>query len=113
MTTKDIAMKVMKAWEEKDEVTLRHYLHPDYVSKDPLMTVIGVDKAIDKMHSFPFKGGLEITHLFSEGDLVAMEGIWKITHPIEEEVPITSIMQFEKDVLREKSIYFDTAKISQ
>jgi len=111
MNIKEIAMKIEKAWEEKDEATLRKHLHPDYISKDPMMTVKGIDKTIEKMKSFPFKGALEIKKFISEGDTHTEEGVWHVHSPFKADIPYVSIMTFEKDKLKNKNIYFDTAKI--
>lgn len=113
MTKKDTALKIMKAWKEKDERTLRALLHPHYVSKDPMMTVEGIDKTIEKMKEFPFEGDLEIDHLLAESDQVVVEGIWRLQKPVKTEIPIISLMKFEGDKLKEKRIFFDTAKLAK
>ncbi len=110
---KETAMKVMKAWDEKDESAMRKHVHPDYISKDPMVTTVGIDNAIKKMNEFPFKGGLEIRHTIAEGNMLVVEGDWIVKEPFQAELPMVSVMKFEGDMLKEKSIYFDTAKISK
>lgn len=112
MEIKEIALKIMKAWEEKDEATMRAHLHPDYISKDPMETTKGVDKTIEKMKIFPFKGRVDTEHFISEGDTVVAAGIWHVDSPIKAEVPIISLTKFEKDKIKEKRIYFDPARVA-
>ena len=113
MNTKEIALTVMKAWDEKDESTLRKHLHPNYVSIDPMMTIEGIDKAVEKMNAFPFKGEFEISHSIAEGNLLVVEGNWRIESPMKADIPLISLMKFEKDKLKEKRIYFDTGRLAK
>ena len=109
--TKEIALKIEKAWEEKDEAALRKHLHPDYISQDPKMTVKGIEATIEKMRNFTCKGDLETRNCISDGNRHVFEGIWHVTSPKKVDIPYISVMTFEGSKLKEKTIYFDPAKL--
>lgn len=113
LDTKQLSEKVMKAWDEKDEASMRELLHPDYVCTDPMTTTRGIDNTIEKMREFKFESDLKIRNCICEGDMVVIEGDWLVSAPMKAEVPLSTTMRFENGRLKEKYIYFDTAKLAQ
>ena len=107
----DIALKIEKAWDEKDEATMRENLHPDYVSIDPMMTLKGVDSVVEKMKAFPFEGDMEIINTLTQGDIHVLQGVWQVESPFKLDIPYVAVKKFEGDKLKQQNIYFDTGRL--
>lgn len=107
----NLAKIIEKAWDQKDEATLRQYLHPEYTSCDPMTTVKGIDKTIEKMKAFSLEGELEVKRFITQDDTNVLEGVWHLESPFKADIPYVSIKRFENEKLIEQNIYFDTGKL--
>lgn len=105
----EIVKEMMKAWEDKDEATVRSFLHDDYLGNCPMMGAIGADECVEFMKNCPYEGKSVNHEIIAEGDKVAQSFDWVITSPFKATVPMVEILKFDSGKVKTSKMYFDTA----
>ena len=105
----DVAKKLIKAWEQKDESTLRACLHDDYSFKGPMMEMKSADEAVAFMNTCPFEFTNEHCEVMVEGKTLVHIFDWKVTAPFQATIPMVEVMEFEGEKVKRARLFFDSA----
>ncbi len=108
-TLVDVAKKMTKAWEDKDEAAFRACLHDDYTFKGPMMEMNSANEAVEFMNSCSFECTSENCEVVVEGQTLVHIFDWKVTAPFQATIPMVEVMEFEGEKLRRARLFFDSA----
>ncbi len=105
----DVAKKMTKAWEEKDEVAFRSCLHTDYSFTGPMMQMNSADEAVGFMKQCDFQFSNENCEVVVEGNQLVHVFDWNVTAPFQATIPMVEVMEFEGTKVKRARLYFDSA----
>ena len=105
----DVAKKMTKAWEQKDESAFRACLHDDYSFKGPMMEMKSANEAIEFMNRCPFEFTKENCEVIVEGKTLVHVFDWNVTAPFQATIPMVEVMEFEGDKVKKARLFFDSA----
>ncbi len=108
-TLVDVAKKMTKAWEDKDEAAFRACLHDDYTFKGPMMEMNSANEAVEFMNRCSFECTSENCEVVVEGQTLVHIFDWKVTAPFQATIPMVEVMEFEGEKLRRARLFFDSA----
>ncbi len=108
-TLVDVAKKMTKAWEDKDEAAFRACLHDDYTFKGPMMEMNSANEAVEFMNSCSFECTSENCEVVVEGQTLVHIFDWKVTAPFQATIPMVEVMEFEGDKVKRARLFFDSA----
>ena len=83
----DVAKRMTKSWEQKDESTFRACLHDDYSFKGPMMEMKSADEAVAFMNKCPFEFTNENCEVIVEGKTLVHIFDWTVTAPFQSTIP--------------------------
>lgn len=107
-TLVNVAKKMTKAWQEKDEVGFRACLHQDYSFKGPMMEMNSADEAVDFMKRCPFESSTENCEVIVEGQTLVHIFDWNVRAPFQSTIPMVEIMEFEGEKVKRARLFFDS-----
>ena len=107
-TLLDVAKRMTKAWEEKDEATFRACLHDDYTFKGPMMEMRSANEALEFMGRCSFEFTNENCEVVVEGNTLVHIFDWKVTAPFQATIPMVEIMEFEGEKVKRARLFFDS-----
>ncbi len=105
----DVAKKMMKAWEEKDEAAFRSCLHADYSFTGPMMQMNSADEAVGFMKECNFKCTNENCEVVVEGEKLVHVFDWTVTSPFQATIPMVEVMDFKGEKVKRARLYFDSS----
>ena len=105
----DVAKRMTKAWEQKDEATFRACLHDNYTFKGPMMEMRSPEEALESMRQCPFEFTSENCEVVTEGNTLVHIFDWKVTVPFQATIPMVEVMNFEGEKVRRARLFFDSA----
>jgi len=108
-TLVNVAKKMTKAWEDKDEAAFRACLHDDYTFKGPMMEMNSANEAVEFMNSCSFECTSENCEVVVEGQTLVHIFDWKVTAPFQATIPMVEVMEFEGDKVKRARLFFDSA----
>lgn len=108
-TLVDVAKKMTKAWEDKDEAAFRACLHDDYTFKGPMMEMNSANEAVEFMNRCSFECTSENCEVVVEGQTLVHIFDWKVTAPFQATIPMVEVMEFEGDKVKRARLFFDSA----
>ena len=105
----EVAKKMTKAWEQKDEAAFRACLHESYSFKGPMMELKSANEAVEFMNRCPFESTSENCEAIVEGNTLVHIFDWKVTAPFQATIPMVEVMEFEGDKVKRARLFFDSA----
>jgi len=105
----DVAKRMTKAWEEKDESTFRACIHDDYTFKGPMMEMRSANEALECMRQCTFEFTNENCEVVVEGNTLVHIFDWKVTAPFQATIPMVEVMEFEGKKVKRARLFFDSA----
>ncbi len=105
----DVAKRMTKAWQEKDESTFRACIHDDYTFTGPMMAMRNANEALEFMRECAFEHSTENCEVVSEGNTLVHIFDWKVMAPFQKTIPMVEIMEFEGDKVKRARLFFDSA----
>ena len=108
-TMMEVAKRMTKAWQEKDESTFRSCIHEDYTFKGPMMEMRSAKEALEFMRQCAFECTSENCEVVSEGQTLVHIFDWKVTAPFQATIPMVEVMEFEGDKVKRARLFFDSA----
>ena len=108
-TLVDVAKKMTKAWEDKDEAAFRACLHDDYTFKGPMMEMNSANEAVEFMNRCSFECTSENCEVVVEGQTLVHIFDWKVTAPFQATIPMVEVMEFEGDKVKRARLFFVSA----
>ena len=105
----DVAKRMTKAWEEKDESTFRACLHDEYTFKGPMMEMRSANEALECMRRCSFEFTNENCEVVVGGNTLVHIFDWKVTVPFQATIPMVEVMEFEGDKVKRARLFFDSA----
>ena len=108
-TMMDIAKRMTKAWQEKDEAAFRACIHEDYSFTGPMMDMRNANEAVECMKACAFEHSTENCEVVIEGNTLVHIFDWTVTVPFQKTIPMVEIMEFEGDRVKRARLFFDSA----
>jgi len=105
----ELAKRMTKAWQEKDESTFRACIHDDYTFKGPMMEMRSAHEAVEFMKQCAFECSTENCEVVIEGQTLVHMFDWTVTAPFQATIPMVEVMEFEDDKVKRARLYFDSA----
>lgn len=105
----DVAKRMTKAWQEKDESTFRGCLHDDYTFKGPMMEMRSANEALECLRRCTFEFTNEKCEVVVEGNTLVHIFDWKVTAPFLATIPMVEVMEFEGEKVKRARLFFDSA----
>jgi hypothetical protein len=105
----EMAKRMNKAWQEKDESMFRACIHDDYTFKGPMMEMRNANEALEFMRECTFEHTTENCEVVIEGNTLVHIFDWKVTAPFQKTIPMIEVMEFEGDKVKRARLFFDSA----
>ncbi len=105
----EVAKRMTKAWQEKDESTFRACIHDDYTFRGPMMEMRSANEALECMKQCAFECTTENCEVVAEGQTLVHVFDWKVTAPFQATIPMVEVMEFESDKVKRARLFFDSA----
>ncbi len=108
-TLTDVAKRMTKAWEDRDEATFRSCLHDDYSFKGPMMEMKSANEAVEFMRRCAFEFTNTNCEAVVEGKTLVHVFDWNVTAPFQATIPMVEVMEFEGDRVKRARLFYDSA----
>ncbi len=108
-TLTDVAKRMTKAWEDRDEAAFRACLHDDYSFKGPMMEMKSANEAVEFMMSCAFEFTNTNCEVVVEGKTLVHVFDWNVTAPFQATIPMVEVMEFEGDKVKRARLFYDSA----
>jgi len=108
-TLTDVAKRMTKAWEDRDEATFRSCLHDDYSFKGPMMEMKSANEAVEFMRRCAFEFTNTNCEVVVEGKTLVHVFDWNVTAPFQATIPMVEVMEFEGDRVKRARLFYDSA----
>ncbi len=108
-TLTDVAKRMTKAWEDRDEAAFRACLHDDYSFKGPMMEMKSANEALEFMKRCAFEFTNTNCEVVVEGKTLVHVFDWNVTAPFQATIPMVEVMGFEGDKVKRARLFYDSA----
>ena len=108
-TLTDVAKRMTKAWEDRDEAAFRACLHDDYSFKGPMMEMKSANEAVEFMRRCAFEFTNTNCEVVVEGKTLVHVFDWNVTAPFQATIPMVEVMEFEGDRVKRARLFYDSA----
>ncbi len=108
-TLTDVAKRLTKAWEDRDEAAFRACLHDDYSFKGPMMEMKSANEAVACMRRHAFEFTNTNCEVVVEGQTLVHMFDWNVTAPFQATIPMVEVMGFEGDKVKRARLFYDSA----
>jgi len=108
-TLTDVAKRMTKAWEDRDEAAFRACLHDDYSFKGPMMEMKSANEALEFMKRCAFEFTNTNCEVVVEGKTLVHVFDWNVTAPFQATIPMVEVMEFEGDRVKRARLFYDSA----
>ncbi len=108
-TLTDVAKRMTKAWEDRDEAAFRACLHDDYSFKGPMMEMKSANEAVEFMRRCAFEFTNTNCEVVVEGKTLVHVFDWNVTAPFQATIPMVEVMEFEGDKVKRARLFYDSA----
>jgi len=108
-TLTDVAKRMTKAWEDRDEAAFRACLHDDYSFKGPMMEMKSANEAVEFMKRCAFEFTNTNCEVVVEGKTLVHVFDWNVTAPFQATIPMVEVMEFEGDKVKRARLFYDSA----
>ena len=108
-TLTDVAKRMTKAWEDRDEAAFRACLHDDYSFKGPMMEMKSANEALEFMRRCAFEFTNTNCEVVVEGKTLVHVFDWNVTAPFQATIPMVEVMEFEGDRVKRARLFYDSA----
>ncbi|MEE8290065.1 MAG: nuclear transport factor 2 family protein, partial [Candidatus Tectomicrobia bacterium] len=105
----DVAKRMTKAWEDRDEAAFRACLHDDYSFKGPMMEMKSANEALEFMKRCAFEFTNTNCEVVVEGKTLVHVFDWNVTAPFQATIPMVEVMEFEGDKVKRARLFYDSA----
>ncbi len=108
-TLTDVAKRMTKAWEDRDEAAFRACLHDDYSFNGPMMEMKSANEAVEFMRRCAFEFTNTNCEVVVEGKTLVHLFDWNVTAPFQATIPMVEVMEFEGDKVKRARLFYDSA----
>ena len=108
-TMMEVAKRMTKAWQEKNEAAFRACIHDDYTFTGPMMDMRNADEAVECMKQCTFEHSTENCEVVIEGNTLVHIFDWTVTAPFQNTIPMVEVMEFEGEKVKRARLFFDSA----
>ncbi len=108
-TLTDVAKRMTKAWEDRDEAAFRACLHDDYSFNGPMMEMKSANEAVEFMRRCVFEFTNTNCEVVVEGKTLVHVFDWNVTAPFQAIIPMVEVMEFEGEKVKRARLFYDSA----
>ncbi len=108
-TLTDVAKRMTKAWEDRDEAAFRACLHDDYSFNGPMMEMKSANEAVEFMRRCAFEFTNTNCEVVVEGKTLVHVFDWNVTAPFQAIIPMVEVMEFEGEKVKRARLFYDSA----
>ena len=94
-TLTDVAKRMTKAWEDRDEAAFRACLHDDYSFNGPMMEMKSANEAVEFMRRCVFEFTNTNCEVVVEGKTLVHVFDWNVTAPFQAIIPMVEVMEVQ------------------